>query len=1810
MVESEGAFRLTFVQGRGLLSLAGQDFEGLGRVELLELEIPNLRFPFDVSRGVARFKNRRLRLRELALLVGTRELGAFLAKAPLSDFGIFHPQITLEGTRLLLCARVALGGREAEITAVAALSPLPPRGVRLCVYDVRCYGFLPIPAPLVVLALFSALGADSPARHESAAAFPLLPLLHVRSAAEIHVDACDLAMLAILPMHGWRLPERAQVRVRAAGGVAEGAYVPLAFSQEATSAESAEVAPRPSADVDADAVAMDEFAARCAPIENALARGDIASTLSLLRTLSPLEAEDEVGTARLLQLLVAGEGTLDEASEVANAAHVRWPTFVPAVLTLAATARERGQPAEAALRFERAAQLSAAQGRATDESCALLAAARCFEAAGQLEQALDALERALLRRASLRPVARARIMKLAVEGRWAELLANVGEESAVAEPDMRDEVAQVMELVRQGGMAKDASLVAQAAASLEALLAREHWTETSLSRAEAAYQMGLVRLAAGDDRSASHWFATCIEGDPSGPVAAVAWQAETEILRRCAGPAAVMQALAGWAEDVRVPESSVEKVKHLLEAAEIAECELEQIAQATPLLETALRLSPADETVLRVLERLGGVSVHSHRVAEVLRRHLREIRPDQGRAVLRVLIRLLVEHRDRHGEVREACQVLLSLCPGDEDAIYGLARVDWDAGEREQASHGYRILVEGKLLGRGKVAECQLRAAQAAWAAGQREEAEHYLAQGLASEPEGAKVEVLCEALGELGREDQLSALLAGREVAPSDPKLYDQVQRSLATSAERQGDLDRAESIYQQLLAANPDDVELLDRLASICKRQSRDEDLARWLERLWLIVEREGLSTAASIDGIAVGLDLAAILGRAPEGKPRAEAILRRLLQAAPTDFNVLDSLHKHLIQRGAFDEASQVFAQRLAATPAEEVSSLLVSRAGQCLAEPQGLRPALAMLQSLAAEDLDEDPLTLRADLAERAGDTVDAASCLQRLRARVGDGERASISQHLAQRLIDLAARPTTAIEVAVTVLETLHTEAPNDLSVAMALFDAYGRYDDVETRNRAWEDLLAKVPALPDLCRARLQVALSEAVGREGDLQAAERMLDEAIKLDQSPVLRAEQLLAHARLLAARGEIPRAQKEAEHALALDPDLLGAMVLVADLAYRAQEWDWAREMYARLAEMPGAADVVAPQTLALRRAELAEMFGDHVEAEAAYREVIALNPDHDGAREALSGLALVRGDLAEAALHLQQVVRLLPKDSVDRLTLARQRLGQVYLGLGDLQAAQRHLELALAGDPDRPSTMEQLITTYERLGRGREAAATCEKLARALADPVRKAEALFRKGELLRSSLSDEDGAIDAYLRASDIDPNSVPTLSRLASYYWSLGELGSLADVGGDLLRATSVSKSDEGDTGLLVAAAALLFRNDEAMAKTALESATLGAPLRPELAVKRLAEIAQQVARGGLDSLDVVLRFMGTVLPADFQDGLRAATLAAVLQDPGAVGQALLLARLFDRDGDLARARAAYSLAQFIDPAMGAGQRLAEIGEFADARPEVHVHGAVVHPLCRGPLRKVLHYLAPVLASPSATDASAIPPSAETLALFEKLRVQLHAPAFRAVLHGDGVDVTLSVAQPLSILVGRRAELLPEPDLCFFLARALEQARAGTLAVLRMSDDHLRGMLRAVRRVAGAPGTPFELAEEAADEATAPWLARLRQSQAAAQIFSGEMQSDLVEQATHALANPPELEAYIRGCRYTADRVGILLCGQPLAALRGLTGFHKDDGGAAGSTVARRQEQLRASQTLRELVAFMLSEEYGAITGDRRSPES
>src|ERR1039457_1538790 len=96
------------------------------------------------------------------------------------------------------------------------------------------------------------------------------------------------------------------------------------------------------------------------------------------------------------------------------------------------------------------------------------------------------------------------------------------------------------------------------------------------------------------------------------------------------------------------------------------------------------------------------------------------------------------------------------------------------------------------------------------------------------------------------------------------------------------------------------------------------------------------------------------------------------------------------------------------------------LLLGRARLCLAQRDGLRPALALLQTLAVEKLDDESLSLRAELAEKAGEIVDAVLCLQHLRMRATDDNRPALTK----RLCEVVSQPKAAKDVAITVLEKL------------------------------------------------------------------------------------------------------------------------------------------------------------------------------------------------------------------------------------------------------------------------------------------------------------------------------------------------------------------------------------------------------------------------------------------------------------------------------------------------------------------------------------------------------------------------------------------------------------------------------------------------------------------------------------------------------------------------------------------------------------------------------------------------------------------
>ena len=113
--------------------------------------------------------------------------------------------------------------------------------------------------------------------------------------------------------------------------------------------------------------------------------------------------------------------------------------------------------------------------------------------------------------------------------------------------------------------------------------------------------------------------------------------------------------------------------------------------------------------------------------------------------------------------------------------------------------------------------------------------------------------------------------------------------------------------------------------------------------------------------------------------------------------------------------------------------------------------------------------------------------------------------------------------------------------------------------------------------------------------------------------------------------------------------LGPRHSGALVLLAEIGYRKQEWP------ARPRALRGAGDGPRRQRgrsasrSGSRRAALAQRLGDSAEAEALYRELAIFNPRHAEARRVLAELALARGDTSTAALRLEELLRLLPAGS---------------------------------------------------------------------------------------------------------------------------------------------------------------------------------------------------------------------------------------------------------------------------------------------------------------------------------------------------------------------------------------------------------------------------------------------------------------------------------------------------------------------------------------------------------------------------------
>ena len=393
-------FELRFSEGRGILDLRERAPIGteipIG-VSELHLEVPDLRSG-ERAQPTHGFRTRRLKLQSLELTADTRAIADWLGKqSQLERCGISGLTLRAKAEHFALSAEAQVGGARALVTTRLHLVTAPGgdsagerQAVHVVIGDVRTYGLLPAPAPLVPSGILIALRISG---------------LERIGARHFTIQALERALWQTLPPSGFRLPERKQSALERIEISAD--RLLLRYGGSARTDE----APAPLGRV-----------RRIAESDRLLAAGDFQRAIETLDAMAsagtdPL-ADLELSEHRL-EILCGMPSRLGEAEALAEALMVRHPERIAAQLTLANLWAHRGESRRAAERYVRVAELAREADEADDYACAALRAGTLLaECRG--EGATLWLERALV--AGREEAADLLAACYAVEQKWNDLL--------------------------------------------------------------------------------------------------------------------------------------------------------------------------------------------------------------------------------------------------------------------------------------------------------------------------------------------------------------------------------------------------------------------------------------------------------------------------------------------------------------------------------------------------------------------------------------------------------------------------------------------------------------------------------------------------------------------------------------------------------------------------------------------------------------------------------------------------------------------------------------------------------------------------------------------------------------------------------------------------------------------------------------------------------------------------------------------------------------------------------------------------------------------------------------------------------------------------------------------------------------------------------------------------------------------------------------------------------------------------------------------------------------------------------------------
>ncbi|MFN0062609.1 MAG: gliding motility protein [Myxococcaceae bacterium] len=790
-----------------------------------------------------------------------------------------------------------------------------------------------------------------------------------------------------------------------------------------------------------------------------------------------------------------------------------------------------------------------------------------------------------------------------------------------------------------------------------------------------------------------------------------------------------------------------EKLGALRELAKVREHKLGQKSSAFLALCRALQLNPSDDALREEVERLADETGSYEELAAVYEEIADELpRGPLAERLYTVLARVHDERLDDAPSAERSLRKILEFDPTNATALEKLAGMFARRGQDPE----YLVALEQQMEAAGTLEHRKGILREMARVYEQRlenlDEAAAALLRALDLEPDLESVDQLAALYRRQQAFEKAALTLArGRDLAPS---LEEQARRQVEIAQVYERDLLRDESAaeaYRQALEIDPAQADALQALERLYTKLDRPAELLA-------VYERELELTQDYRERVKLLFKSATIWETQFQNLANADACVAAVLPVDPQNLAAIKTLERlrRADQRWADLIAALEMHTALCESPAERAEVLV--------------EMGDVWSQQLKQVDRAVDSYTL----AHKANpDSVPAVHALGLLYERSGNWP---FALEMLQREAQLQRGQGEVVQVHHRIGK-IHEDMLQDLASAKAAYS---------------EALRANPGHLPSLRALR---GIQEA---ENDFTGLEATLRQEAEETQESEAKGRAYLELARFCQdKKDDRDRAAEYYSEAIRLAPGLMDAAVPLADVYVSREDWPAAermmdvivKEMSAQTAAQPG--DVALGRELCRQQYRLgyvAEKLGNSEKALHAYGQAYQLDATYLPALEGY-GHGLVQAKRYEEALKVYQTILIHHRDDLTDLEVVEVywQIGEIHIALDQLDRAANHFDKALAIDGGHEPTLRAMIGIAEGQGQFDKSVEYRQALVRVL-DGDAQFEAYVALGELSHEKLQDTYRAIDAYVGALKLKPDSLAVMDALYGLYRAVRQGPKAADV--------------------------------------------------------------------------------------------------------------------------------------------------------------------------------------------------------------------------------------------------------------------------------------------------------------------------------------------------------------------------------------------------------------------------------------------